>query len=434
MILKRMRPIGLFLCALLFLRCLSFPVMAGESYYGDGTAVLWEDLAAVLPSPYNKTPYLNVVTPNGTKRYEFNREMYIDQGFLVYGDPSAAQDFGYANPFKAVENGYFRSLPGGNGISGEYRYLGVSISGVLQTNTHFPDDDTAGGPAGANLRVVKYKDLPASYQKAYAVPASGNQYFAPIQKLIDAPDSPAWDFTNNMAGTQVTLRSRFQQAGLTDFSLFEYGLVYSWAAGSGSIRLFFQLKDNPSVYRYATFVGTVSPEWQKAFPGLSCRLISEQVTAGGLYTMRPGEDVFRLSVQVEGTFPDCHASLSSSQKVFRFTREDVEGYRIAFESRPSSDASVVTFENDRVVFRGDTWNIQYNREDLSSGYHSMILSGISEIRIGGRTYQAVSQFIFYLYVMPDDIPSPTLPPPTESPSGPPMTPAPAGSWGIRRRW
>lgn len=94
------------------------------------------------------------------------------------------------NDFKAADYGYFRVQSNGNLTKGEYRYLGYSLrrsndeyAFSKETQTNFSE-----------MTLMKYTDLPESLKETYNVKGIDNESYHVIRDLIEAKDSPVWDF------------------------------------------------------------------------------------------------------------------------------------------------------------------------------------------------------------------------------------------------
>jgi hypothetical protein len=375
---------------------------------------------------YRNVPVIYVNTESGTKPYYFNVEMYIDKGFLVYGDPASCVELGYSNSFKQTPNGYFYSS---GGIRGEYRYLGLSINGTVYTNIAFPEDTVPGEHV---YRIVKYASLPDYLKERYGIPKDGNAYFEGIRHLIDSPDSPAWNFVHTYYdGRTVTVYEKFKESkmvgdGMSLPSLFEYARITGWGLGGGSLVLYYQSLNDSSVYRYATFTGSINPGWEKAFHGIDCEVVSDS-----LYKMGKDEDLVVARYKVRGILKDNYSNLNDLLKKFTYTREDVSFYRL-YSDGVSRSIYDVALEEDRVVFTTSDLFLTLKRQDLHVGYNIVEISGEAKVGFGDIVYSSSHSSYVVVYVEPEGTPSPTpekTPEPSQSPA-PSETPFPY----VKRRW
>lgn len=401
--------------------------MDDPSVYGDGVSVTFNDIRNTLPHLYKNTPVIYVNTKSGTKSYSFNVEMYIDKGFLVYGDPASCVDLGYSNSFKQTPHGYFCS---GGGIRGEYRYLGLSINGTVYTNIAFPEDTVPGEHV---YRIVKYSSLPDYLKERYGIPKEGNAYFEGIRHLVDSPDSPAWNFVHTYYdGRTVTVYQKFKESMLVVEgqelpSLFEYARITGWGSGGGSLVLYYQSLNDGSVYRYATFTGSINPSWEKVFHGIEC----EVDFANSIYKIEKDEDSVVVGYRVRGTFRDNYTGLSELMKKFTYTREDVVFYRLYSDGVSRSLYNVVK-EGDKVVFSTSDMFLTFRRQDLHVGYNIVEIVGEAKVGFEGCVFSSSHSSYAVIYVEPETTPSPTpdkTPEPTQSVL-PSETPFPY----VKRRW
>ncbi len=398
-----------------------------NQYYGDGVTVTFNDIALSLPSLYRNTPRITVTTAKGTRTYDFNVEMFIDRGHLVYGLPQSVTDLGYVNTFKQKDNGYFYSNGYGS-TRGEYRYLGFSVNGSVYTNNYFPSDTV---PGEHTYKVVKYSDLPEYLKEVYGIIDEGNSYFEGIRELIDAADSPAWTFKHTYeSGISVTVYNKFKDSGLTgpgviSASIYDYARITGWGSGGGSIVLYYQSVNDPTVYRYATFTGTVNPKWAKGFKGLDCNIHYPTKD----FKISKDDDYIKVSYYLEGVFTDDYESLSDILKRYTYTRDDLESYNLVSQSGLLTVKSA-EYNSHNVCFYSDLIVMQYNREDLITGYNTVTVTGEARIVLDGCVFSAPATDEIYIYVEPQNTPEPE-PTPTPEPTS---TPAPNTEFEIRRRW
>lgn len=415
------------LVVFLFWLLLSCSVWAvdDDTVYGDGVSVGFGDIRNSLPHLYRNTPVIYVTTKSGTKSYSFNVEMYIDKGYLVYGDPGACVDLGYSNSFKQTPNGYFIS----GGTRGEYRYLGLSINGTVHTNMAFPEDTVPGEHV---YRIVKYSSLPDYLKQRYGIPKEGNAYFESIRELVDRPDGPAWNFVHTYYdGRSVTVYQKFKESKLVGEgsvpSLFEYARITGWGAGGGSLVLYYQSMNDNSVYRYATFAGSINPDWEKVFHGLDCEVVAED----DVYVIGKDEDMVVVRCKVRGVFNDNYSGLSDVMKKFTYTRNDVSFYSLLF-SGDYVNVHDVTYEKDRVAFSTDELHVSFRRKDLHVGFNLIELKAGARVGFDGCTFSSTASTCLVIYVEPVSTPGPSpIVTPTPTPA---LTPTSTPFPNVRRRW
>ena len=399
-----------------------------SSYYGDGVSVTFNDIRNTLPSLYRNTPVICVNTSTGAKAYFFNVEMYIDKGYLVYGEPSSVTDLGYTNSFKQTDKGYFYSM-GVSGTRGEYRYLGLSINGTVYTNVSFPEDTV---PGEHTYRVVKYSSLPDYLKERYGIPKEGNAYFESIRQLIDSPDSPAWNFRHTYSnGSSVTVYKKFEESNMVGNgvypSLFEYARITGWGSGGGSLVLYYRSVNDSSVYRYATFTGSITPRWEKVFHGLDCYIYDHEPQ----YKMGKEEDSLTFTYKVRGDFKDNYSELSTVMKKYTYTRDDIVSYSL-YSDGVFRNVKNMVYNNTNVVFSSSNILVQLNRENLTVGYNTVKLRAEAKVNLNGYIYTTSTEKDIIVFVEPKSTPSPT---PTNTPEPTPTstpfdTPFPA----VKRRW
>lgn len=79
------------------------------------------------------------------------------------------------------------------------------------TNTRFPNEIHTDF---SEMTLMKYTDLPESLKETYQVKGIDNAPYAALRDLIEAPDSPVWEFENINNGVPITLRERLEGFGL----------------------------------------------------------------------------------------------------------------------------------------------------------------------------------------------------------------------------
>ena len=405
----------------------TFPVKGSPNLYGDEPEVSWEQIAPLLPAPYNKNKFVTVQTLNGSKTFYFNTEMFLDRGFLVYGDPYSTAALGYPNDFREKENGYFSA----QGKRGEYRYLGLTFIGTVYTNAVFPSD--AGSCAGIRLKMIRYTDLPDNLKTAYGIGKTGNSAFAGARRLIDAADSPCLEFTNTsgMWGT-ITLRQSLALTGAGVRSVYEYGYINGWGAGGGSIRFFYQGIDDPGIIRYATFTGPVDVAWQKRFEGLAGEIKTyDGAVTADVFTLRPGETHVSVDAVIHGIFTDAYASLQESERLFTYTRNDGPSYALRLsEALPVAE---VRQEPNSVAFLSSRRTLRFDRENLQPGLNTVKLKGAVRVAFGSAVFSRETEKTIYIRVVTDSVSVTPSPPPVATPT---PVPVPTGQpkIQIRRKW
>ena len=332
----------IFVCAFLYMPT-SVVAKDDASFYGDGTTATWEDISQYISPLYKNTPYINVSNGSVSKQFYFNTELFIDLGLYVYGEPVSVQFSGAVNDFKAADYGYFRAN-GENSAKGEYRYLGYSINGIPMTNTRFPNEVSHDS---SEMTLMRYTDLPENLKVTYNVQGANNAAYAYIRDLIEAADSPVWDFENFSNGVSITLREKLKQLGLMangipSVSIFDYAVIYSWAESGGSIRVFYQSKTNKEVISYATFTGPVSIDFSRKVPPFTSKIevVKEHPNYIGndTFYMKKGAANITLSVNIRAALQDNYANLSEFAKQHSYTRDQMSMFLLIWKNRPIFDA------------------------------------------------------------------------------------------------
>lgn len=425
------------LVSIFFSRSVDINAKDNQDIYGDGVTSSWSDIASLLPSPYNKTRYIYVNNSGVNKQFEFNVEMYIDKGMFVYGDVKSTSFIGYTNDFKVVNNGYFLSSDQNNGLRGEYRYLGLTISGTIYTNSYFPADTS--NVDSSSLVIIKYDSLPSFLKYRYGVSSDGNYAYREIKSLIDDVQSPAWDFINVTSYGNVVLRNKFLSSNLSVsgnscVSIFDYCLINGWGNGGGSLKAFYQSTQDKEVYRYATYTGVIKPYWQKKFPDLFCNITIENQE--NIFTVNMPSDVNKIyvNVKVSGIFRDNYINLSEPMKRIIYNRDDVLFYKNYLDGNEIEIKEIVKYP-DYVSFVGIK-TIEVNRENVVLGINDITFSGECQVNAGGAVYSNNDTIILRVIVsekQPLITPSPV---PTETKTSEPLpvqTPIPSDII-INRRW
>ena len=384
---KRKTPLIFFLFILLILLCgnIHFQAADNNSYYGDGTSAKWADIAPYLPILYRNTPCISVSNGKSTKTFNFNIELFCDLGLFVYGDPNSVQFTGTVNDFKASSNGYFRSNNTKDAYSGEFRFLGYSIHAIPMTNSRFPNEVQHDG---SKVSLVKYTNLPADVKKLYGINNSINNSFLPIRDLIEAVNSPVWNFTTTINGKDVSLRQRLTELGLfknnkSSIDLLDYGVVYSWAESGGVIRFFFcSHKSSGPFYSYATFSGPVSVDFSTKLPEASSSMkianSPPNKTGENIFYMAPKDKTLSLDIALTGIMQDDLGKLSEFMKQFAYTRNNMTKYSINIEGNEIYNCSVNSDENS-VSFNGTLRNFVVESSQLAHGRNIIKLEGCLKI-------------------------------------------------------
>ena len=163
-----------------------------SAFYGDNTAITWDDIQPHLSPVYQNTPSISISNGYTTKKFNFNIELFWDLGLYVYGTPESVSFTGIENDFKPTNYGYFVSPS--NNLKGEYRYLGYSLYGVPITNKRFPNDLPP--IPYDDMTLLKYTELPDHLKQSYNISGLSNERYIPLRNIIESPDSPIWNFTN----------------------------------------------------------------------------------------------------------------------------------------------------------------------------------------------------------------------------------------------
>ena len=426
----------------------ALPIFAEDdpSYYGDGTSVSWEDLSQYLSPLYRNTPYISVSNGSESRRFSFNIELFTDLGLYVYGDPASVQFSGTVNDFKAADYGYFRVQSDGTQRKGEYRYLGYSLSGVPMTNTRFPNEIHTDF---SEMTLMKYTDLPESLKETYQVKGIDNAPYAALRDLIEAPDSPVWEFENINNGVPITLRERLEgfglmQNGVPSVSLLDYAIIYSWAETGGILRVFYQSKNNKEAIRYATFTGPVSVDFARKLPEFTAEL---SVPAGqpGLigdrkFRLGPNQESLSLQIDMKAVLSDGYAELTEFGKAHTYTRTDIKSLALSIQNTALQNTELHHFPNE-VTVQGSLPAYTIRADKLAPGRNTIRISGTALVRFEGKYLRAdCSVLIDILYdsgtAAPEPSSIPKTPAPTAgTPAAPETTPnPPAYRFAVSRKW
>ncbi len=375
-------------CALL---CAGIPAAAKDdkTYYGDGTSASWEDLSQYLSPLYRNTPYINVSNGSSSMKFYFNTELFADLGLYVYGEPDSVQFTGTVNDFKAADYGYFRVQSGGITRNGEYRYLGYSLSGVPMTNTRFPNEVHTDF---SEMTLMKYTDLPESLKETYQVSGIDNTAYDVIRDLIEAKDSPVWDFENMNNGIPITLRERLEgfglmQGGVPSISLLDYAIVYSWAETGGILRVFYQSKNNKEVIRYATFTGPVSIDFVRKMPGFTSELSlpdnHPDLIGDRTFYLGPGRKFLSLNLDMRAVLQDNYASLTEFGRAHSYTRAHIKSLTLSANNTALKNTELRYGAND-VTARGSVQNYRIQVSALRPGRNTVSLFGNALVQLGQK--------------------------------------------------
>lgn len=410
-----------------------------KTYYGDGTSVSWDNISPYLSPLYRNTPYINVSSGSVVQKFYFNTELFSDLGLYVYGDPLSVQFSGTVNDFKAADYGYFRTQSAGKTIKGEYRYLGYSIQGIPMTNTRFPNETTTDF---SDMTLMKYSDLPDYLKEAYQVKGLNNSAYASIRHLIESEDSPIWEFENMNNGTVITLRERLRSLGLMKngkplLSVFEYGIIYSWAETGGILRVFYQSKTNPEVIRYATFSGPVDILFTRKAPELTSMLSvpAGQPYAVGKNTFRMPNDQSELSLQIDirAVLQDRYAELTDFEKQYTYTRDQLKGLSLSVNDTVVADSVISQNPND-IAANGSIQNYLISASSLRPGRNTFIISGTAAAQFEGKSVTSQCTAEIYVIYEPETVQSPEPPLPTPAETTVPTAALPTPRYEISRKW
>lgn len=411
-----------------------------KTYYGDGTAAAWEDIAQYLSPLYKNTPYINISNGKEVRKFYFNIELFMDLGLYVYGEPASVQFTGAVNDFTKADYGYF--IENAN-IKGEFRYLGYSVSGVAMTNVRFPNEMD---PDASEMVLMRYTDLPDALKVTYNIVGVNNNIYSPIRDLIDADDSPVWDFENLSYGAMVTLRSRFDDFGLLQngrpsVSIFDYGVIYSWAETGGSVRIFYHPKNNSEAIRYATFTGPVSIDHLRKVPAFTSSIsVSKDNPAyigSNTFIMKQGQSYLQLQLGMQAVFADNFARLTDFGKQYTYTRQQMKSVTLTAQNNTVNDA-VTTFEPNEVITSGSVNTYKIFASSLSPGWNAVRLFGIATLQLDGRKLISQCETLIYIQydipVSPSSLPSTPTPVITPYPSHASAKPSPTPYYEIFRKW
>ena len=416
------------------------------SYYGDGASVSWEELSQYLSPLYQNTPYISVSNGSEVRRFSFNIELFTDLGLYVYGEPSSVQFSGTVNDFKTADYGYFRVQSDGTQKNGEYRYLGYSLSGVPMTNTRFPNEIHTDF---SEMTLMKYTDLPESLKETYQVKGIDNEPYAVLRDLIEAPDSPVWEFENINNGVPITLRERLEgfglmQNGVPSFSLLDYAIIYSWAETGGILRVFYQSKNNKEVIRYATFTGPVSVDFARKLPEFTAELSIPPGQPGLIgdrkFRLGPDQESLSLQIDMKAVLLDGYAELTEFGKAHTYTRADIQSLTLSIQNTELQNTEMRCFPNEAIA-QGSLPTYTVPAEILAPGRNTLRLSGTALVRFEGKALRASCSLLFDIIYEPfAETPAPSAMPETPAPTAgtpaaPETTPDPtAYRFAVSRKW
>ena len=432
----------------------ALPISAKDdkTFYGDGTTAGWEDISQYFSPLYKNTPYISVSNGSSSMKFYFNMELFSDLGLYVYGEPSSVQFSGAVNDFKAADYGYFRVQSNGNLTKGEYRYLGYSLNGVPMTNTRFPNETQTNF---SEMTLMKYTDLPESLKETYNVKGIDNESYHVIRDLIEAKDSPVWDFENMNNGISITLRERLEgfglmQDGIPSISLLDYAIVYSWAETGGIIRVFYQSKNDKEVIRYATFTGPVSTDFARKIPSFKSELsIPEDqpdlIDANTFY-LGPGRKRLSIRIDMHAILEDHYAELTEFGKAHSYTRTHIKNLTLSANNTTLQNTEL-QYNANTVIAHGYILNYKIYASSLKPGRNTFTLSGNAVVQLGKKyVLSRCSLDIVILYdpgveSNPSPSPSPIISPSPSPISPPSFTPektvGPASSakqFNVSRKW
>lgn len=353
------------------------------TFYGDGTTAKLVDVRQYLNDVYANTPYISISTVNGKEKVYFNVEYFIDLGLYAYGNPETVVAIGSVNDFKEVEDGYYVDTSSGAAIRGEYRYIGLSPTGLPVSNSRFPPEQEQ--VDFSELAPMKYSELSDYRKKKYNIYGVDNEAYRSIQSIIDSSSSPALSFLNEGV-SNVPLSGQLQQMGYMNpegsptISLFEYGIIYNWSVNGGTIRMFFKSVKTGEFYCYKTFVGPVSLKFSKKEPDIAVWLNTTQNKT--TYVIPIGADYVDIPVRVMSSVIDNYGYLTAFEKKYSFTRSDITGVELSLND---SDVMVEhhSIDMSAAYYTGQITNLRVRREDMQSRVMTLQLVGRSDVDFGG---------------------------------------------------
>lgn len=409
------------------------------SYYGDGTIAKLVDIREYLTDVYANTPYISITTQEGIKKIYFNVEYFIDLGLYAYGDPQSVVEIGSVNDFKEVEDGYYIDSSSGTDIRGEYRYIGLSPTGLPVSNSRFPPDREQ--VDFSELEPMKYSELSDHRKRKYNIYGVDNEAYQSIQSIIDSAASPALDFLNEGI-SDVPLRGHLDEMGYIDntgkptISLFEYGIIYNWSVNGGTIRMFFRSVETGEFYCYKTFVGPVSPRFCKKAPEIE--VLMSTVNNKTTYYIPAGKNYVDIPVLITGCVVDYYGRLSAFQRKYSFTREDVTDVGLSLNAH-NVDVMGESADTEAAYYHGKTFTIRVYRRDFRNKVNEVALLACADVSFGGVIFTGENEMTVTVVVQSNATPAPQSSPQatataTEEPAlSPSATPSPDG-FVAHRRW
>lgn len=425
------------------------PVLAVDdaSYYGDGTTAKLSDIREYLTDVYANTPYISIDTEEGNKKIHFNVEYFIDLGLYAYGDPESVVEIGSVNDFKEVEDGYYIDSSSGEEVRGEYRYIGLSPTGLPVSNSRFPPDQEQ--VDFSELAPMKYSDLSDYRKKKYNIYGVDNEAYKAIQSIIDSAASPALDFLNEGV-SDVPLRGHLDEMGYIDdsgkpsISLFEYGIIYNWSVNGGTIRMFFKSVKTGDFYCYKTFVGPVSLKYSKKAPEIE--VLMSTTYNETTYYITAGRNYVDIPVMVTGCVVDYINKTSAFQRKYSFIRTDVTGVEL-FLNGHNVEIIGESEDVEAAYYFGETLKIRVYRKDLTKKVNEVALFGCAEVSFGGVVFSGENEISVTVVVSAPATPTPkstasctpqpTTEPtaePTPEPTFSPVNPTENNKIAAHRRW
>ena len=353
------------------------------TYYGDGTTAKLVDVKAYLNDVYANTPYISISTANGKEKVYFNVEYFIDLGLYAYGDPETVVQIGSMNDFKEVEDGYYVDSSSGTQIRGEYRYIGLSPTGLPVSNSRFPPEQEQ--VDFSELAPMKYSELSDYRKKKYNIYGVDNEAYKSIQSIIDNSTSPALAFLNEGV-SNVPFSGHLQQMGYMNLdgkpaiSLFEYGIIYNWSVNGGTIRMFFKSVKTGDFYCYKTFVGPVSLKFCKKAPDIEVLINTSQNKT--TYVIPVGADYVDIPVRVIGSVIDNVGYLTAFERKYSFTRFDITKVDLYLNDSNVKIQNNSTDMNAAYYF-GEVTTIRVYRDDMPDKVASICLVGRADVDFGG---------------------------------------------------
>lgn len=312
------------------------------------------------------------------------------------------------------------------------------------TNTRFPNEMN---PDNGEMVLMKYTDLPEELKETYHVKGVDNQAYAMIRDLIEAHDSPVWDFENMNNGMPVTLRERFESFGLMRngipaVSLLDYAILYSWAETGGIIRIFYHAKDNKDAIRYATFTGPVTIDFARKMPPFTSTLsIPENhpdLIGAHTFYLGPGRKYLSLRIDMRAALQDGYAELTEFGRAHTYNRTHMKSLTLTVNHSALKNTELQYNAND-VTAHGFIQNYTIEASALHPGRNTISLYGEAVVQLEHKYIHSSCALEIDVIYDPgaENSPSPsTAPSPSAAPfPTPAITPAPsAPGYAVFRKW